>query len=485
MASPRKAASFLGLLFAATTCFAQMYTVTELDRLAIPTSAYLTPGGINNSGEAVYSLGVHSYYSRGFRTDPNSAISHDVGYLCCVGVRTIASSINDSGQVAGTSLGSDQHDHAFRTAPNSPINPATDDLGTLGIGSHGSAINNSGQVVGWSWVSGDEFDGVAHAFRTAPDSPINVATDDLGTLGGINSLATSINATGEVVGYSSVSGDIIVHGFRTAPNTSINPATDDLGTLGGSESYAYGINAFGQVIGYSATSGDGAIHAFRTAPNTAINPATDDLGALVPGSSYAWGINSWGEVVGSFDDGQGPTHAFLYSDDTMHDLNGLIAVEVGYSILDAVAINNVGQVLVSTSEPGSPPDGPFSYRGIALLTPIYKGLIQHPIAVDGSSVFSTKRGVIPVKFVVMRYGSQPSCTLPATISVTRAVGGALEAVDESQYSTPADDGAHFRVDSRACEYVYNLAASSLGGGTYRVDISINGIFVGHAGFALK
>jgi hypothetical protein len=49
----------------------------------------------------------------------------------------------------------------------------------------------------------------------------------------------------------------------------------------------------------------------------------------------------------------------------------------------------------------------------------------------------------------------------------------------------ADSGSNFRIDSTACQYVYNLAASALGVGTYRVDISINGIMVGHAVFALK
>ena len=49
-------------------------------------------------------------------------------------------------------------------------------------------------------------------------------------------------------------------------------------------------------------------------------------------------------------------------------------------------------------------------------------------------------------------------------------------------------GCHIgRIGSQHGPYstLHNLAASALGVGTYRVDISINGIKVGHAVFALK
>src|SRR5690348_8094633 len=70
---------------------------------------------------------------------------------------------------------------------------------------------------------------------------------DLGTLGGTISVAYGINASGQVVGWSytgavdPLAGNIS-HAFRTAPNKPINPITDDLGTLGGYYSWAYGIN---------------------------------------------------------------------------------------------------------------------------------------------------------------------------------------------------------------------------------------------------
>jgi hypothetical protein len=56
-------------------------------------------------------------------------------------------------------------------------------------------------------------------------------------------------------------------------------------------------------------------------------------------------------------------------------------------------------------------------------------------------------------------------------------------VDEEIYVGSADNGSNFRIDS--CQYVYNLAASALGVGTYRVDIMINSQVVGSATFALR
>jgi hypothetical protein len=56
-------------------------------------------------------------------------------------------------------------------------------------------------------------------------------------------------------------------------------------------------------------------------------------------------------------------------------------------------------------------------------------------------------------------------------------------VDESTYLQAADSGANFRISG--CQYIYNLAAKSLGVGVYRVDITINGAVVGNGVFALK
>jgi hypothetical protein len=116
-------------------------------------------------------------------------------------------------------------------------------------------------------------------------------------------------------------------------------------------------------------------------------------------------------------------------------------------------------------------------------TPAYAAQIQQPIDIDGSSVFNVRRGVIPARFALTANGVATCNLPPATIAVTRIAGGPIGPIDESIYTDPADNGSNFRIS--ACQYVYNLSASALGVGTYRVDIIISGQVVGSATFALR
>jgi probable HAF family extracellular repeat protein len=456
-----KFACCFGILFVASLCFAQMYTVTDLGTLGGTQSQALA---LNEHGQVVgWSLITGGTSVHAFRTAPNTAINSatdDLGTLG--GTWSYANAINASGQVTGYSYAISSID-GFRTAANAAIHAATDDIsGGSWYYTEAFDINASGQVVGF--LISDNFP--SHAFRTAPNRPIDLMTDVLDfAVPSRTSVAMGINDIGQVVGYfTTATGQY--HVFRTAPNSSINPATDDLGTLGGSISAAGKINSSGQVVGWSLTSGDAFQHAFRTAPNMPINPATDDLGSIDGSSTVGIDVDDFGQVVGGWP-------AFVYSNGVMHDLNRLVpsgSVFLG----NANGINNSGQIIASSYSETS---------HALLLNPIYKASVQQPINADGSSVFNAKRGVIPVKFAVTQYGTQPSCTLPATIAITRTAGGTLGAIDEGIYSMTADSGSNFRIDG--CQYIYNLAASSLGVGTYRVDISMNGVMIGHAVFALK
>ena len=115
----------------------------------------------------------------------------------------------------------------------------------------------------------------------------------------------------------------------------------------------------------------------------------------------------------------------------------------------------------------------------------YSATVQQPINPNGSSVFNAKRGVVPVKFKLAVNGS-PTCQLPpATVSLSRTAGGTLGTINESDFLQPSDNGSNFRIDTANCQYIYNLGSSSLGAGTYLVQININNVAVGNGTFSLK
>ena len=302
------------------------------------------PTDMNDLGQVVgYSL-YAPFTFHGFRTASNAPINPATDDVGTFGGPTYsyAYAINNLGQVVGEAGAPGTTTQIFRTAPNRPINPLTDNLGAAS-GRSGSAfgINDLGEVVGY--MAGPTSG--ARAFRTAPNGPINPVTDDLGRLRS-NSFyvnGTGINDLGQVVGVDMLANGVSPMAFRTAPHADINPATDNLGSLGG-DTYVGGINNLGQVVGMSLRSGQ--MRAFRTRPSARINSGTDDLGTL-GGASGASDINDFGVVVGASENSSGQRLAFVHDGTRMYNLNGLLdATGAGWLLVDAVAVNNRGQILV-------------------------------------------------------------------------------------------------------------------------------------------
>src|SRR5215207_11374984 len=78
-----------------------------------------------------------------------------------------------------------------------------------------------------------------------------------------------------------------------------------------------------------------------------------DLRTLGGTSSVAKGINKSGQVVGWSDNSSGELHAILYdSTNGMKDLNSLIPADSGWTIHEARAINNYGQIAATGYKDG-------------------------------------------------------------------------------------------------------------------------------------
>ncbi|HXJ56569.1 MAG TPA: HYR domain-containing protein [Verrucomicrobiae bacterium] len=297
---------------------AQSFSITNV---AVPGADSLTVNALNLGGRL-----AGTYYTG---STPHAFVWENGvadGLNALGGTMSEAFAINRLNQVVGDAATvGDAELHGFLAVGHTLF-----DLGTLGgANSLATSVSDSGYVVGYSEIVGGSVD--FHAFLRAGSGLI-----DLGTLGGSLSSASAVNNVGRVIGDSTIAGDLENHAFF------YDGTLHDLGTFGGSYSTAAALNDSGLVTGESGVSAMES-HAFLFDGTT-----VHDLGTLGGTFSSGYSINEAGDVAGdSLLAGDAQLHSFLYHAGVMQDLGTL-----GGTRSSAAQINNAGQIVGASEVAG-------------------------------------------------------------------------------------------------------------------------------------
>jgi len=163
---------------------------------------------------------------------------------------------------------------------------------------------------------------------------------DVAALGGTNTVVSSHNSSGQIVGYSTYYHTIYQTEFESA---FLWDATNGVSVLAGM-SHAMDINEAGQVVGFKALPWYEWVDA-SVWDNT---NGYQNLGTLGYKFSYAEGINDLGWVVGAsaIPDSTSSNHAFIWNNqDGMKDLNDYLPSNSGWILNDAWDIDNSGVII--------------------------------------------------------------------------------------------------------------------------------------------
>jgi probable HAF family extracellular repeat protein len=327
------------------------YSVTDLGTLG---GTFSTANGINNRGLVT-----------GFSSPPSDSVVHvflwrrsvmtDLGTLGGPNSFTPDQNhlVSEKGAVVGfadTSTPDPNGEDACGDGNNLICLPFVWQKGVMTAlpllgGNNGQAngINNRGQIVGVSETPNPDSCSI---FFLQVEAAIweNGQVQELPPFpGDPDGNALAINDNGEAVGVTGcVTGNTHAVLWPNGPNGGVI----DLGNLGGrgggtTGNIAFDINNQGQVVGQSNLPGDTTHHAFLWQ-----NGVMTDLGTILGlPVSLANGINNKGQVVGfSQDMNNNNTVAWLWQNGVMTDLNTLIPADSPLFLIEALGINDRGQI---------------------------------------------------------------------------------------------------------------------------------------------
>src|SRR5215472_1897575 len=226
-----------------------------------------------------------------------------------------------------------------------------------GLNSYATAVNNSGEIVGWAenGVVDPTCNNALQTlqFRAAMWEPDGTMKELPPLPGDSTSAATASNDLGQVVGISGACG-IAVGGVSAAHSVLWqNGVATEIPNLGGHTwNTPTAINNQGTVVGFSLPAGQDGTRNFEAFLWTQAGGLVR-LGKL-PGDirAEALGVNEKNQVVGLSRGGPFVFRAFIWQNGVMSDLNSM-TVEGSQFLLFADDINNRGEISGESFDPNS------------------------------------------------------------------------------------------------------------------------------------
>jgi len=330
------------------------------------------PGGGSSAPTWISANGLVAGLSENGATDPlyaglpevhavlwEQGKTTDLGTLPEGGYQSQANAVNSSGQVVGSALNTTPDPNSMQPGAFwlwGGITPpyqyqvraflwdrqdGMQDLGTLNGSTDAQAyyINERGQVVGDSYISSASG---ACGYPLATNSFLwekGKGMKSLGSLGGTCSAAFDLNNQGQVVGQSSLTGDLSYRAFLWDKQEGMQ---DLGGSLGGCCMAALAINDHGEAVGNAFTpTGSHAALWRHVGDFTDLGTLSGDCYAFAAAIDETEQIGGGSVPCGKGDDS---LRAFLWEDGLMFDLNALIPTGSAVYLQFVQNINDSGEI---------------------------------------------------------------------------------------------------------------------------------------------